>query len=68
MKTINFKNKLNLSKETISKLDLKKFKGGDDFIIAGMSIIDCNTKYIGCGVNVLDGVHFTRRNCGDFTP
>jgi hypothetical protein len=68
MKKINFKNKLNLSKETISKLELKNFKGGDDAFIAGMSMIDGNTKYVGCDINALDGEHMTRRKCGVIAP
>jgi hypothetical protein len=65
MKKVNFKNKLNLSKETISKLDLKNFKGGDDVLIAGMSMIDNNTNYISCTINAVDGTHMTRRKCDD---
>jgi hypothetical protein len=68
MKKLSLNNKLSLTKETLSKLDLINFKGGDDAVVMGMSMVDSNTKYIGCGVNVLDGVHFTRRKCGDFTP
>jgi hypothetical protein len=68
MKKIKFKNKLNLSKETISKLDLKNFKGGDDIIIAGMSMVDSNTKYISCGINAVDGEHMTRHKCNVIAP
>jgi hypothetical protein len=68
MKKINLKHKLNLSKEIISKLNLKNFKGGDDMQVAGMSIIGSNTIYYGCGANIADGEHMTRRKCNTTLP
>jgi hypothetical protein len=65
MKKINFKNKLTLTKEALSKLDLKNVKGGDDFLVAGMSIIGNNTVYYGCGANldIVNDEHMTKRKC-----
>ncbi len=61
MKKISLKNKLNLTKETLSKLDLKNLKGGDGALAAGMSMIAHNTVYIGCSANAVDGEHMTKR-------
>jgi hypothetical protein len=68
MKKVNLKHKLNLSKEIISKLDLSNIKGGDDLLVAGMSMIGINTVYYGCGANVADGEHLTRRKCNAIAP
>jgi hypothetical protein len=68
MKKVNLKNKLNLTKATISKLDLRNFKGGDDLLLAGMSMIGANTVYIGCGINVFDGEHISRHKCNATAP
>jgi hypothetical protein len=67
MKKLNQTNQLSLKKIVISQLDLKHIKGGDDIMVGGMSMVDTNTKYLGCIINNVDGEHITRRKC-EFNP